>query len=106
MAYLFGREALPPELKASLFNIFSVCYLRQLSALPLHAGVLHSGRSVLDEDGTEDLVQLTTGMDAGVSKLVGDVFHRYDVGLPIIGFMPWGFVNGRDQLARASGGVR
>ena len=48
---------------------------------------------------------LTTGMDAGVSKLVGDVFHRYDVGLPIIGFMPWGFVNGREQLARASGGV-
>lgn len=48
---------------------------------------------------------LTTGMDSGVSKLVGDVFHRYDVGLPVIGFMPWGFVNGREQLARASGGV-
>ena len=29
-------------------------------------------------------------MDTGVAKLVGDVFHRYDVGLPVIGIMPWG----------------
>ena len=48
---------------------------------------------------------LTSGTDQAVSKLVGDVFHHYDVGLPVIGIMPWGFVNGRDQLMRANGSL-
>ncbi len=48
---------------------------------------------------------ITSGADCGVAKLVGDVFHRYDVGLPLLGVLPWGFTNGREQLSRSNGSV-
>ena len=47
----------------------------------------------------------TRGSDTGVMKLVGNTIVRHGLTVPLIGVLPWGCINGRDELHRNIGRI-